>query len=112
MPLHSRALQGKCPDSGVECVGDVENVRIIVDEQPNGVVEPHFGRRPLLAVEPRLARAGDSRDRALWIDLADHAVVVVGYVHVSLSIEFPSLSTAMPHGSSKAALMAGPPSPE
>src|SRR5215212_10260348 len=85
--VHSLALQAKCPDSGVECVGDVENARILVDEQAYGVVKPHFGRWPFLAVEPRLARAGDSRDLALWIDLADHAVVVVGYVHVSLSID-------------------------
>src|SRR5215212_344459 len=85
--VHSLALQAKCPDSGVECVGDVENARIIVDEQAYGVVKPHFGRRPFLAVEPRLARAGDSRDLALWIDLADHAVVMVGYVHVFLSID-------------------------
>src|SRR5215212_682330 len=85
--VHSLALQAKCPDSGVECVGDVENARILVDEQAYGVVKPHFGRRPFLAVEPRLARAGDSRDLALWIDLADHAVVVVGYVHFFLSID-------------------------
>src|SRR5215218_2828363 len=76
--VHSRALQAKCPDSAVECVGDVENTRIVLEEQAPGLVERHFGRRPLLAVEHPLARAGHGRDLAVSIDLADPAVMVAG----------------------------------
>src|SRR5215213_3583250 len=85
--LQSYVLSANGPDSGVEWVGDVENARSVVEEQANGVVEHHFCRRPLLAVETRLARAGDSRNRAGRIDLTDHAAVVVGEEHVSLSID-------------------------
>src|SRR5215213_2154844 len=85
--LQSYVLQAHCPDSGVEWVGDVENARSVVEEQANGVVEHHFCRRPLLAVITGLARAGERRDRAGRIDLADHAVVVVGEEHVPFSID-------------------------
>jgi hypothetical protein len=76
-----------CPDSGVECVGDVENARILVQVQAPRLVEHHFGGQSFLAVETRLARASDRRDLAVSIDLADHAVVVVAEEQVSLSIE-------------------------
>jgi CRP-like cAMP-binding protein len=82
----SRTLQVKCPDSGVECVRYVKNSRIVEVQVP-GLVEHHFSRRPLLAVETHLARAGHSRDRAVFVHPADPAVVVAGDEQVSLSIE-------------------------
>src|SRR5215212_3461659 len=85
--LQSYVLSANGPDSGVEWVGDVENARSVVEEQANGVVEHHFCRRPLLAVETRLACTGDGGYRAGRIDLSDHAVVVVGEEHVSFSID-------------------------
>jgi hypothetical protein len=60
---------------------------MVIEEQANGLVEHHFGRRPLLAVETRLPRAGHSRDRAVFIDLAYHAVAVAEDEQVPLSIE-------------------------
>src|SRR5215203_1826842 len=83
----SRALQANRPDAGIECVGYVENSRIVVEVHIPRLVEPHFGRRPLLAVETHLARAGHSRDRAVFVHLADPAIVVTRDEQVSLSIE-------------------------
>ena len=61
---------------------------MIIEEQANRLVEPHFGRRSLLAVEtlpPDLA--GDGGERAVLIDLADHTGPVAEDEQVPLSIE-------------------------
>src|SRR5215217_2654607 len=83
----SRATQANCPDSGVECVGYVENARTVVEVHVPGLVEHHFSRRPLLVVETHLARAGEGGDRAVSIDLADSAIVVTSDEQVPLSID-------------------------
>src|SRR5215207_7415585 len=88
----SRALQANRPDAGIECVGYVENSRIVVEVHIPRLVEPHFGRRPLLAVETHLARAGHSRDRAVFVHLADPVVLRISDVHVAFVIECKGVS--------------------
>src|SRR5215207_249540 len=102
----SRALQANRPDAGIECVGYVENSRIVVEVHIPRLVEPHFGRRPLLAVETHLARAGHSRDRAVFVHLANPIVAPVRDVEVPVPVHRHG------GGEIESCLGGGPPSPE